>query len=322
VNIAEKVKLISRNTVEVITENELKNLLEVNKSPRVYIGYEPSGDIHLGHLMTINKLLDMKKAGFKIVILLADIHAYLNEKGSLEEVKEIAKLNMKVFKSLGLEDAEYVFGSNFQLSEKYILDVHKFARITTLRRARRSMDEVSRRKENPLVSQMIYPLMQAVDIAHLKVNVALGGIDQRKIHMLARENLPKLGYNAPICVHTPILIGLDGEKMSSSKGNFISVTDTEKEIEKKIMNAFCPKGEIKGNPIIQIAKFHIFPRFSKMVVERDTKYGGDVEYRSFDELALDYASGNLHPADLKKSIAFYLNDLLKDARKKMKEVII
>ena len=321
-NIAEKVKLISRNTVEVITENELKNLLEVNKSPRVYIGYEPSGDIHLGHLMTINKLLDMKKAGFKIVILLADIHAYLNEKGSLEEVKEIAKLNMKVFKSLGLEDAEYVFGSNFQLSEKYILDVHKFARITTLRRARRSMDEVSRRKENPLVSQMIYPLMQAVDIAHLKVNVALGGIDQRKIHMLARENLPKLGYNAPICVHTPILIGLDGEKMSSSKGNFISVTDTEKEIEKKIMNAFCPKGEIKGNPIIQIAKFHIFPRFSKMVVERDTKYGGDVEYRSFDELALDYASGNLHPADLKKSIAFYLNDLLKDARKKMKEVII
>ena len=321
-NIAEKVKLISRNTVEVITENELRNLLEVNKSPRVYIGYEPSGDIHLGHLMTINKLLDMKKAGFKIVILLADIHAYLNEKGSLEEVKEIAKLNMKVFKSLGLEDAEYVFGSNFQLSEKYILDVHKFARITTLRRARRSMDEVSRRKENPLVSQMIYPLMQAVDIAHLKVNVALGGIDQRKIHMLARENLPKLGYNAPICVHTPILIGLDGEKMSSSKGNFISVTDTEKEIEKKIMNAFCPIGEIKGNPIIQIAKFHIFPRFSKMVVERDTKYGGDVEYRSFDELALDYASGNLHPADLKKSIAFYLNDLLKDARKKMKEVII
>jgi len=322
VNITDKINLISRNTVEIVTENELKDLLESTKSPKVYIGYEPSGEIHLGHLMTINKLLDLKEAGFEVVILLADIHAYLNEKGTLEEVRKIAEMNMKVFKSLGLEDAKFVLGSEFQLSEKYILDVHRLARITTLKRARRSMDEISRRKENPLVSQMIYPLMQAIDIAHLGVDVALGGIDQRKIHMLARENLPKLGYKAPICIHTPILVGLDGEKMSSSKGNFISVTDSEEVINEKIRKAFCPQKQLENNPVIQIAKYHIFPRFSKMIVERDSKYGGDIEYRSFEELASDYESGNLHPADLKRSVAFYLNKLLENARKRFREVVI
>ncbi len=321
-NITDKINLISRNTVEIVTENELKDLLESTKSPKVYIGYEPSGEIHLGHLMTINKLLDLKEAGFEVVILLADIHAYLNEKGTLEEVRKIAEMNMKVFKSLGLEDAKFVLGSEFQLSEKYILDVHRLARITTLKRARRSMDEISRRKENPLVSQMIYPLMQAIDIAHLGVDVALGGIDQRKIHMLARENLPKLGYKAPICIHTPILVGLDGEKMSSSKGNFISVTDSEEVINEKIRKAFCPQKQLENNPVIQIAKYHIFPRFSKMIVERDSKYGGDIEYRSFEELASDYESGNLHPADLKRSVAFYLNKLLENARKRFREVVI
>ena len=81
---------------------------------------------------------------------------------------------------------------------------------------------------------MVYPLMQAVDIAMLGVDVAVGGIDQRKIHMLARQGLTRLGYRAPVCVHMPILLGLDGEKMSSSKGNYISVDDTEQEVISKL----------------------------------------------------------------------------------------
>jgi len=89
-----------------------------------------------------------------------------------------------------------------------MLDMLKLARSTTLNRARRSMDEVSRDAENPKVSQMIYPLMQALDIAHLGVDVAVGGIDQRKIHMLAREGLPELGYPAPVCIHTPYFLAL------------------------------------------------------------------------------------------------------------------
>jgi tyrosyl-tRNA synthetase len=307
-----------RNAEEIVTEDELKELLESGKKLRAYVGYEPSGEIHLGHMMTVQKLMDLQEAGFDIVVLLADIHAYLNEKGSFEEIEKIAEYNKQVFIALGLDETktEFILGSEYQLGKEYVLDVLKLARITTLNRARRSMDEVSRRKEDPMVSQMIYPLMQALDIAHLHIDLAVGGMDQRKIHMLARENLPKLGYPSPVCLHTPIIVGLDGQKMSSSKGNYISVRDTPEEIEKKIRKAYCPAGVVDGNPIIDIARYHILPRYGKIVVERDEKFGGDIEYINFDELVNDFKSGNLHPLDLKLAVAKYLNKILEKARER------
>jgi len=315
-----RIKIIKRNLVEVVTEEEMIEVLE-KKKPKAYVGYEPSGEIHLGHMMTVNKLIDLQQAGVDIIVLLADLHAYLNEKGDFDEIKEVAEYNRKAFIALGLDESKvkFVLGSDFQLDEDYVLDVHKMARITTVNRARRSMDEVSRRKRDPVVSQMIYPLMQALDIAHLEVDFAVGGIDQRKIHMLARENLPKLGYPSPVCLHTPILVGLDGEKMSSSKGNYISVRDPPETVNQKIRKAFCPEKQIEENPIIQIAQYHIFPRFESFIVERPEKFGGDVEYRTFEELSRDYSAGNLHPMDLKLSIANYLNKLLENTRRKLNE---
>jgi tyrosyl-tRNA synthetase len=318
-DVAEKLKLAMRNAEEVVTEEELKHLIETSERPTAYVGYEPSGEIHLGHMMTVQKLIDLQKVGFRIIVLLADIHAYLNEKGTFEEIAEVAEYNKRVFIALGLDEsmAKFVLGSEYQLNRDYVLDVLKLARITTLNRARRSMDEVSRRKEDPMVSQMIYPLMQALDIAHLGVDLAVGGIDQRKIHMLARENLPKLGYKSPVCLHTPILVGLDGEKMSSSKGNYISVRDAPDVVERKIRKAYCPAGVVEDNPVLDIAKYHIFPRFGEMKIERDAKFGGDVEYESFENLVEDFKSGSLHPLDLKIAVAKYLNKLLEDARKRL-----
>lgn len=318
-DLEEKIALISRNAEEIVTLEELRSLLETKEKPRAYVGYEPSGEIHLGHLITVNKLKDLQKVGFEIIVLLADIHAYLNEKGTFEEIRELAERNMKTFIAFGLkkENARFVLGSEYQLKEDYMLDVLRLARITTLNRAKRSMDEVSRRKEDPMVSQMIYPLMQALDIAYLNVDVAVGGVDQRKIHMLARENLPAIGYKAPICIHTPIIAGLDGEKMSKSKGNYISLRDSEEDVERKIMKAYCPQGIVEGNPIIDLVKHYVFPAFEKFKVERDAKFGGDVEYTSFETLLEDFKAKKLHPMDLKRSVSKYLNELLADARKEL-----
>jgi len=314
-----KFYLIKRNAVEIVTEEELLDLLQTKEKPRAYVGYEPSGEIHLGHMMTVQKLMDLQEAGFEIVVLLADVHAYLNEKGDFEEIEELADYNKRAFIALGLDEskAKFVLGSEYQLEKDYVLDVLKMARITTLNRARRSMDEISRRKEDPMVSQMIYPLMQALDIAYLDVDLAVGGTDQRKIHMLARENLPKLGYKSPVCLHTPILLGLDGQKMSSSKGNYVSVRDSPEVVEKKILKAYCPAKDVDNNPIIQIALYHIFPKFNELKVEREEKYGGDVIYNTPEKLISDFKSGNLHPLDLKRAVARYLNSILKDVRVKL-----
>jgi tyrosyl-tRNA synthetase len=304
--------LVTRNAVEIITEGELRSLLD-KPEKRVYAGYEPSGEIHLGHLVTIHKLIDMKKAGFTVVVLLADLHAFLNRKGTMQEVQDLAAYNRRCFEGLGLLDVEYVLGSDLQLEPEYELMVLRLSQEISLNRATRSMDEVGRAMDNPMVSQMIYPIMQMVDIARLHLDGAVGGIDQRKIHMLAREHLPSVGYPAPVCIHTPLLLGLDGQKMSSSRGNYISVADTEEAITRKMEKAFCPLTS-EENPVLQVYQLHIFPRYEQVEVRRPAKYGGDRQFYRFEELERAYVGKEIHPLDLKKTAARYLTDMLRPVR--------
>jgi len=312
----DRLELIKRNVQEIVTEEELEKLLATREKPTAYVGYEPSGKVHMGHVLTVNKLIDLQKAGFEITVLLADVHAYLNQKGTLEEVRETADYNKRCFIALGLDskNTKFAYGSDFQLNPNYMLNVLKLTRTTSLNRARRSMDEVGRKMKDPKVSQMVYPIMQAVDIAMLGIDVAVGGIDQRKIHMLAREGLPAFGYSAPICIHTPILLGLDGTKMSSSSENYISVDDDEAVINKKLKKAFCQAGIVEDNPVLELFRYHIFPRYEDVVFERPEKYGGDMTCKSYKELEEIFASGALHPMDLKNGAARYMNLILAPVR--------
>ncbi|MDR0901122.1 MAG: tyrosine--tRNA ligase, partial [Methanobrevibacter sp.] len=314
-----KVELIEKGTLEVITPEELEEILN-KETPIAYTGYEPSGKIHLGHAITVMKLKQLQNLGFKIKILLADYHAYLNGKGTIEEIAEIAKYNMKCFKALGLsEDTEFIFGSKFQTTPEYTDDLYKLATFTTIDRAKRSMDQVSRASENPKVANVIYPLMQVIDMLFLEVDIALGGMEQRKIQMLARENLQKLDFKPPVCIHTPLLHGLDGdEKMSSSKGNLIAIDDSPEEIAKKIKKSYCPIGEIDGNPIIEIANHFIFTEQEKIKIKRPEKFGGNLELDE-NELYDMYSSGELHPADLKNAVSDYMINYLEPVRNYMSD---
>ena len=307
-------ELATRNTVEIVTEDELKELLK-KPEKSVYTGYEPSGEIHLGHLVTINKLMDLRDAGFKVKVLLADLHAFLNQKGDMEKVGELADYNRRCFEAVGLKgkNVEFVLGTDVQLNPDYQINVLRLAQQITLNRATRSMDEVGRNMDAPHVSQMVYPIMQMVDIHTLGVDMALGGIDQRKIHMLAREYLPSIGAKAPLCMHTPIINGLNGRKMSSSEGNYISVAETEESIRKKMKKAFCPP-ETEENPVLQVLKYHVFPRLETITLKRSEKFGGDRELTSYEECEAAYAKGEIHPADLKAACTEGLVEVLSPAR--------
>lgn len=318
-DIEEKIQLIEQGTLEVIDKEELKDVLK-KEQPIAYTGYEPSGKIHLGHAVTVQKLKTLQKLGFKIKILLADYHAFLNGKGTVEEIAETAKYNKKCFEALGLDETtEFVYGSSFQLDPDYTTKVYQLATMTTLKRAKRSMDQVSRHDDNPKVASVIYPIMQTVDMAALEVDVALGGMEQRKIQMLARENLEKIDENVPVCIHTPLLHGLDGDaKMSSSKGNFIAVDDSVEDITKKINKSYCPQGEIEDNPMIEIAETFVYPNQEKLLIKRPEKFGGDIEL-THDELIENFKNGDLHPMDLKNGIKDFLIEYLAPVREYMEE---
>ena len=314
-NTGEKIKNIIKNTSEIISLEELKELLKKDKK-RAYIGFEPSGKIHLGHFLQIKKMIDLQNAGFDIVILLADLHAYLNQKGSMEEIHNLAEYNKMIFWAMGLLEAEYVYGSDFQLEKEYTLDLYRIALKTTLKRARRSMEVIAREEENPKVAEVIYPLMQVNDIKHLKVDVAVGGMEQRKIHMLARELLPTMGWKPPICIHNPVLTGLDGEgKMSSSKGNFIAIDDDPDAIKSKIKKAYCPMGIVEGNPIFEIARYYLeYP----LIIKRPEKFGGDITLENSKELEKLYLEKKIHPMDLKKTVSDEIIDILSPIRERIK----
>ncbi|MGC8817144.1 MAG: tyrosine--tRNA ligase [Candidatus Hadarchaeum sp.] len=310
------IDIVLRGVAEAVTVGELRQLLAGEKFS-AYCGYEPSGKVHFGHALTVSKLIDLQRVGARVTVLLADLHAFLNHKGTLEEIRRIAEYNKHCFIALGLDPKQtnFVLGSSFQLKPEYVLDVLKMATNTTILRARRAMAEIARQIKDPDVAQTIYPLMQSVDIAHLGVDIAVGGIDQRKVHMVAREMLPELGYKKPVCIHVPLLHGLDGEaKMSSSKGNFIAVDDDPAMIKQKVAKAFCPPKIVKDNPVIEYVEYFVLPALGKLSVDRPEKYGGPLEIGDAAELRKIYAAGKLHPADLKTALAESLVKLLAPVR--------
>jgi len=319
-NKEERKKLILRNTEEIIQEEELEEILEKEK-PRCYVGYETSGPVHLGHWISVRKMLDMQKAGFHPVILWADLHTFLNKKGEEEWIKEMTDYWQATFEALGLE-AEYTHGRDFQEETTYFHDLLNLAKETTINRGTRSMQHDLRDKDDAYISQIVYPLMQALDIVHLDLDLAIAGIDQRKIHMLAREKLPNLGYDKPTCLHWPLLtsLGGSGDKMSSSKKNTMFPLHADPQrIEETIKDGYCPQGQTEDNPIIEIAKFFIFGADKNLEIKRPEKYGGNISYEEFEKLAEDFESGELHPQDLKKSVSEQVIERFKPVRERFKE---
>ncbi|MCD7781702.1 MAG: tyrosine--tRNA ligase [Methanosphaera sp.] len=308
---------ITKNTLEVIEEDELREILKKDEKV-AYVGFEPSGKIHLGHALTIKRMKALQDAGFTIKIFIADLHAYLNGKGTLEELAQTAQYNMKCFKALGLsEDTEFVMGSD-RMTREYIFKVIEASKHVTIQRAQRSMAQISR-DESHNVAETLYPLMQVIDIYDLGVDVAVGGMEQRKIHMLARELLPKLELDAPVCIHIPLIHGTDGsDKMSSSKGNFIAVDDDPKTISKKINESYCPMGQTEDNPVLELAHYYIYDEHEKMLIERPEKFGGNLELTEEELLDL-YSKKELHPMDLKNTVTKYLTDKLESVRVYMEE---
>jgi tyrosyl-tRNA synthetase len=329
-----RLSLIKEVGEEIVTEDELRQLLSEKKSPTAYDGFEPSGKIHIaqGLLRAIN-INKMTKAGCKFKMLVADWHGWANNKmnGDLDKIQTVGKYFIETWKAcdMDLDNVEFVWVSDYVKDPEYWKIVMQVARNTTLQRIVRT-GQIMGRKDSEVqqASQILYPCMQAADIFHLKADICQLGMDQRKVNMLAREIGPKLGFWKPVIVSHHMLLGLQhklGEgdafekalemKMSKSKPeSAIFMTDSEEEIKKKLSKAFCPEKQITENPVIEYYRHIVFQKFDKIKIERPEKFGGDVEFSSFDELANDYASGKMHPMDLKNAAAIYVDKLVKPVR--------
>lgn len=342
--IEEKLSLIKQVGEEVVTEEELKTLLESGEQLIAYDGFEPSGQIHIaqGILRAIN-VNKMTNAGVKFKMLVADWHAWANKKmgGDLEKIQTTGKYFIEVWKASGMDltNVEFVWASDLIKHPDYWKLVLQIAQTNSINRFIRTAEIMGREESYDLsAAQIIYPCMQSADIFMLGAKITQLGMDQRKVNMLAREIGNQLGFWKPVVVSHHMLMGL-GEpssvkrqassdktqrtialKMSKSKPDTaIYMTDAKEDIERKIMKAWCPEGEVKENPILEYCKYILFESFDRLAikyltVERPEKFGGNLELRTYEELEKVYANKQLHPEDLKQTVAKLLDALLQPVR--------
>src|SRR5665647_633669 len=100
----ERYKLIARNTEEIITAEELMALLASKTTPRGYVGFEPSGLVHIGWMVVTQKVKNFVDAGFEFIIFFADWHAYINDKlgGNIQNIRDCAEYMKDCFEALGV----------------------------------------------------------------------------------------------------------------------------------------------------------------------------------------------------------------------------
>lgn len=330
-SVQEKVELIIKDLAEVVGQEDIAKVVS-ERSFRIYWGTAPTGKPHLGYFVPLMKVAEFLKAGCEVTILLADIHAYLDNMKSTWELLEYRVqyyefIIKEILTLVGvpLDKLKFVKGSSYQLDKEYTLDVLKVSAMASLRDVQKAGAEVVKQVESPLMSSMLYPILQALDEQYLEADAQFGGVDQRKIFMFAREYLPKIGYNKRIHLLNTLIPGLGKTgKMSSSEPNSkVDLDDSDEVIKDKVNKAFTVDGQVEGNGLLAILKYIIFKKLDaqakSFIVERPEKWGGNIEYSTYESLEIDFASKTLSSVDLKPAVARELIQLIGPLRTKIQE---
>jgi tyrosyl-tRNA synthetase len=179
----------------------------------------------------------------------------------------------------------------WQLSKEYTLDAYRLSSITSERDAKKAGAEVVKQVASPLLSGLIYPLLQALDEEYLGCDAQFGGVDQRKIFMFAEKYIPHLGYKKRVHLMNPMVPGLQGAKMSSSAdGGKVDLLDPPETVARKIKKAFCEEGIVEGNGLLAFVRHIVFPLRSlseespAFKIERREEDGGAVSFASAQEV--------------------------------------
>jgi tyrosyl-tRNA synthetase len=341
--------------VEVIGDAELKAKLSTGEPLKVYWGTSPTGSPSFAYFLPMIKICQLLKAGCEVTILFADLHAYLDAmKTSWDLLKirtEYYSIVIKqIISSLGgdITKIRFIRGSDYQLTPEYTIDVYKFLSKVTIEHAQKAGAEVVKQSDNPLMSGLVYPLLQVLDEVYLGTDAELGGQDQRKIFMMSRDHLHKLGYKSNIHLMNPMIPSINsktGEKMSSSEPNDsvvsqsdatksgkpkafepnskIGLLDTTKEIKKKINKGYLEESNTDSG-LFKILELIVFPSLelkgeTKFVINRDEKWGGKLEFDSFEEIKTQYQVNKIAPPDIKLGLSDYIDSLVKPIREKFEE---
>ncbi|KAH9979813.1 hypothetical protein BJV74DRAFT_779789 [Russula compacta] len=297
----QRYQLITRRLQEVLGGDAIKTLLVQGKTPKCYWGTAPTGRPHVGYFVPLTKIADFLRADVEVKVLLADIHAFLdNLKAPLELVGHRTKyykfLLLAIFESLGIPTSRLIFveGSSYQLTKEYNLDNYRLCATVTEHDAKKAGAEVVKQVESPLLSGLLYPGLQALDEQYLDVDFQFGGVDQRKIFTFAELYLPRLGYAKRAHLMNAMVPGLAGGKMSSSDPDSkIDFLDSPDAVRRKVKRAFCEEGNVADNGVLAFVEAVLIPiselRLECAAASGGTEVGGGGEEQKEKSFAFEDA---------------------------------
>lgn len=310
---------ITQNLAETIGFDLLKSKLDENKQPSAYIGFAPTGKIHIGYFVPCMKIKDLTDSGIRVVIMLADVHAMIDDRKTPKDLishrtlyyEKVLKTILQVFK-VDMKMITFVKGSDFQLTGDYIMDVLELCNKVTISAAKKAGTEVVKQDKDPKLGSALYPVMQAVDENYVgqvalgqQIDIELGGIDQRKIFCFSKDHdikTDRLTY-----LMNPIIsLNKTGKMSASDKTGKISLDDSDDLICEKITKAFCVDGQ-EGSGVLRLFQCVIFPFFKSISVN-------GTSFNDFDSFLKSFVCGKLKSVDIKATLSEHLINIITDIR--------
>lgn len=350
----EKYAIMSRNLQEVLGNiNYMKQLFEEGKEPKGYFGTAPTGIPHIAYFLQMAKIRDYISVGCNMTILVADIHAMLDDlKCPFEKIALRTEVYIRILKQMlsilgtDLSKVTFVKGSDYQLRPEITMDLYKLCSVTSVSRAKKGGTEVVKMTSDPKLTNLLYVPLQSLDEIYINSDFEASGVDQRHIFGYSLEYLPKIGHKKNYCyLMTPMISGLSVKKsatqqlsqinpqssieddiankmsssVDSSKIDLLAQPDV---IKKVISKAYCLDGDAEDNSVLRLIKnliFKLTDKFHTVKWDKNIKavVAGKI-YTNYDDLHTDVVlgstNGGIHPADLKQSLSDFLIDFLRPIR--------
>ena len=326
----ERLKLMINGAQEVVGLDHLISVLAGGPTMagddviRCYVGFEPSGTAHIGWKVLALRLRNLLDAQANVMVFLADWHAWVNDKfsGDMAAIQTTARYMEDTFRALlghpeegeGPGQLRFVWASTVMSDGDYWARVLRCSKGMTLAQVRKTFSIMGRDEassDNDL-SRFYYPAMQAADIGHMHIDLAIGGMDQRKAHMYMRDVSQRWGWRKATCLHTPIISALSASggrmesfdhKMSKSdpRGALL-LHDDEAAMRKKMRKAYLDPAD-EHSPVYELAEHIVLPEQGVIHVTPNPKFGEPSQWHDLDAFRAAVADGTLHPLDAKWGVA-------------------
>lgn len=303
----------------------------------ILTGDRPTGRLHLGHYVgSLRRRVELQNSGEfdKIFIMIADAQALTDNADNPEKIRQNIIEVALDYLSVGIDPAKSTIFIQSQVPELAELAFY-YMNLVTVSRVQRNptvKTEIKMRnfEANIPVGFFCYPVSQASDITAFKATTVPVGEDQAPMIELTREIVARFNHiYGETLVEPEILLptnaaclrlpGTDGKaKMSKSLGNCIYLSDSTKELSKRVKSMYTDPlhlnisdpGHLEGNcPFIYLDAFCRDEHFEKYLPD----------YKNLQELKDHYTRGGLGDGTVKKLLINILEEELTPIRERRKQ---